>query len=1069
MSSEERFKWKQEEEQERQEEKEKRDWVHEIEQLEKELLAEGPYEDQIVIREEESEQFQVDFQEKREEEVGEKQTEQDIENTLQLEEKPLVDIKQETETIIQSTNHLEILQEVEGEVREKVDLIHQDLNLSLIGQEKVHNFLEEEIQLKSDFFNFNDMEYSEGKLFQKTMLFRNSDHDKFRRMGIEIVFREENFIKAFSENSNEKLDIDSIKSALTLFNEEIKLISLRNEKHTDNVHLYIPKNSNIMMKREYNIVRMLLAIDNDKVCDVTSSLEDLGIGGIISPIHQDTRSDLFRSFLCHDPGIKEIYRNEEEFKALLKDPFIKMRLLIGTTEHEFTKILYHSKPELPNLYKFAMSLEFSAYHDEFRNLKPISPNLSMRNFLKEHQLTTVFETRTRKSFAEVSNSLFEIRSTERLLRLIELINQSEKGKIEKSSHFLRFLNIMKIDPSEVVVNGVIARREIRERIRNNFNILFNHIECKHDRGALQFGKVIKNDLSKADLILSKHLVSRIASLSVDFLLDAKDPRFLTIAQEMYNTGRNLWFGSRSPLNRRPEAAHTDIMMKAVTLTSMFFSSFNRLNTRISIDERWKPRELSAVSRFTRDVFPESASFYKNPKGAWQNIRELKINAFEYCAAPESVLSGERLLSKWDSHKMTRDLRLRCAYASTLYSLYKILGHTEEKSVQMTKNWIFEGSNTNWGDTALIQRITGKARRHQNFRRKHYAFHSRTPNSISLLTNVYGLYLGGEHGQGADGIVLSPIMDKKTTYEFDASLWEMKRKSVRIERQKINQRIHGSFSPSSKLLISNALSKDKFPMNHGQSYFGMFLFHYFDPNIKGNSVKFTPDNPAEFIPVKGTRQAGSIYYNIPPKETNIFLFRMRELQEFRNVTVKGSINVKELNLIGLQKTHPEKRNNMEFDLQVKDHKRLTEIFTTKGLRDLLIGGQTRGEWSKEILKRSIFPNSIPKMLNHEGRLTFWETKIDEIEKEHFSPGAKSIKVIRLMKEFADSDDFKNMLRDVFPSTNRSALGLMNGKNLSYENWRLLDICRVLDILWMGNPIETKYKRRNTYFQKGKLVE
>ena len=47
---------------------------------------------------------------------------------------------------------------------------------------------------------------------------------------------------------------------------------------------------------------------------------------------------------------------------------------------------------------------------------------------------------------------------------------------------------------------------------------------------------------------------------------------------------------------------------------------------------------------------------------------------------------------------------------------------------------------------------------------------------------------------------------------------------------------------------------------------------------------------------------------------------------------------------------------------------------------------------------------------------------------------------------DSDDFKNMLRDIFPSTNRSALGLMKGKALTYENWRLIDICRVLNVLW-----------------------
>ncbi len=54
MPSEENFKWEQEE---KQEEKEKRDWVHEIEQLEKELLVEGPYEDQIVITEGESDSF----------------------------------------------------------------------------------------------------------------------------------------------------------------------------------------------------------------------------------------------------------------------------------------------------------------------------------------------------------------------------------------------------------------------------------------------------------------------------------------------------------------------------------------------------------------------------------------------------------------------------------------------------------------------------------------------------------------------------------------------------------------------------------------------------------------------------------------------------------------------------------------------------------------------------------------------------------------------------------------------------------------------------------------------------
>jgi hypothetical protein len=335
----------------------------------------------------------------------------------------------------------------------------------------------------------------------------------------------------------------------------------------------------------------------------------------------------------------------------------------------------------------------------------------------------------------------------------------------------------------------------------------------------------------------------------------------------------------------------------------------------------------------------------------------------------------------------------------------------------------------------------------NSNKKYFVSHSRTPQEISLFSHVYGLYLGGEHGQGVDGMVIFPYSEAYGDYDYKATLWEIKRPSVRIERQKANRRVKGSFSPSSKLLISNArkgMNWDQ--MNHGQALFGMFLFFHFNPNITSCNKSFKQDDPQTFIPVKGVRQGGSIYYNALPGESSIYLFRMRELQELRRLSRESSIDIKEMNLIGLKKTHPEKRNNMEFDFQIRKTNETTEIFTTEGLRRLLIGTKCRGKWDDDLLERSIFKTSIPEALFRENRLSFWENKIIEIEHKNINKSAKSIEVIRLMKEFSDSDDFKKILRDIFPSTNRSTLGLMKGKALTYENWRLIDICRVLDVLW-----------------------
>ena len=42
--------------------------------------------------------------------------------------------------------------------------------------------------------------------------------------------------------------------------------------------------------------------------------------------------------------------------------------------------------------------------------------------------------------------------------------------------------------------------------------------------------------------------------------------------------------------------------------------------------------------------------------------------------------------------------------------------------------------------------------------------------------------------------------------------------------------------------------------------------------------------------------------------------------------------------------------------------------------------------------------------------------------------------------------------------------MKGKNLRYENWRLLDICRVLNVLWIGDPEEIKYRKKESIIKR-----
>jgi hypothetical protein len=203
-----------------------------------------------------------------------------------------------------------------------------------------------------------------------------------------------------------------------------------------------------------------------------------------------------------------------------------------------------------------------------------------------------------------------------------------------------------------------------------------------------------------DALFDKGRLSRIASLAVDYLMDSNDPRFLAITQEIYNIGRNLWLSPSKPLNRYPESAHTDILMKTVTLTSMFLCSFNNIDTQIDVRERWRSRELSGIPRISKDVFPESAGLYfNNPIDALRNINQLKINVFEYAAAPEAVNHGSKLFRKWHSNKrMTNELRLRAAYIPTIYSLFRILGFSEEKLVIMASKWFKEGSSVNWGNT-----------------------------------------------------------------------------------------------------------------------------------------------------------------------------------------------------------------------------------------------------------------------------------------------------------------------------------------------------------------------------------
>ncbi len=911
--------------------------------------------------------------------------------------------------------------------------------------------------IESHFFKFNDMESPEGQLFTKLMNSSLSRVNRSKSIAIEVVLREKDFNDKFNVNEDD-VNNDLMRSQKTFnlldeatknINEALTVISARREIHIDNVHLWKNWETNKLVKREYNIIRLFFLVNTEKssIGNAITSLENIGIKGVLSPIHNNVRSELIRAFDCQKNFTVENEKYRERLEYILNSPFIDIRVLIGTTKGS-TGIFTIDDTDLPTLYRFSKSLEFSAYHNE--SIQPkinISPNMSVKSFVNNHLLNTVFETVSSTKFKEVTDSLLEIRTTERFLSLINLMRQSEKEKIKEITKQCGFLEVLNIKPNSVIFDGRIDRRRMREEIKTKFSELFRDIEGRHDRGALQFGKAEKNTLSKTNLELSVNVVSRIASLAVDYLMDLNDPRFLAITQEIYNIGRNLWLSPSRPLNRYPESAHTDILMKTVTLTSMFLCSFNNINTKIDIDERWKSRELSGAPRISKDVFPESAGLcFNDPIDALWKINQLKINVFEYAAAPKDVNHGSKLFRKWYSNeRMTNDLRLRAAYIPTIYSLFRILGFSEIKSVTITSKWFKEGSSITWGNTDQYKTVmSGKSNK------KYFVSHSRTPREISLFSHVYGLYLGGEHGQGVDGMVISPYLESHREYDYRATLWEIKRPSVRIENQKANRRIKGSFSPSSKLLISNARKKTDWPqMNHGQSFFGMFLFFHFNPNITSFNKSFIQDDPSEFSPVKGVRQGGSIYYSIPPGESSIFLFRMRELQELRCLFVEGSINIKELNLIGLKKTHPKKRNNMEFDLQIKKTNETTEVFTTEGLRRLLIGTKCRGKWDDDLLNRSIFKTSIPEVLSQENRLLFWENKITEIEDKNINKSAKYIEVIRLMKEFSDSVDFKNMLRDIFPSTNRSALGLMKGKALMYENWRLIDICRVLNVLWRSD--------------------